>query len=124
MDKLKVGNKVEIVNYGHEMWASNLEEFQKFNNFLHKISWEFDINLLWGAGKFIQKYKDKDFIEIYPILKTEENGMIWYDRIPDLVGKQGIIWQITVTQDKLEQALEGVPSKSACYNREQLKLIE
>jgi hypothetical protein len=46
-----------------------------------------------------------------------------YDMSPELVGKEGIISEVTKTQGVYQYSISGIPGKSAWYFEEQLELI-
>jgi hypothetical protein len=46
-----------------------------------------------------------------------------FDMRPELVGKEGIVSQVSMTQDIPSYAIEGIPGKHAWYDEEQLELI-
>lgn len=47
----------------------------------------------------------------------------YYDMSPELVGKQGIIEKVSITQGIPQYSLIGIPGKTAWYDEKQLKLI-
>jgi hypothetical protein len=46
-----------------------------------------------------------------------------YDTDSGLVGKEGIVCEVSTPQDRPQYAIEGIPQKHAWYDEEQLELI-
>ena len=95
LEELKVGDRVEIVNYGSQHWA----------------------NKLAMDPVFIEGIKDS-----FPVLKENDNIII-YDISSDLVGCKGTITNVSHTQGVAQYALDldGRLRKTAWYDRGQLQ---
>ena len=86
--KFVIGDKVEIINYGHLIWSSKKSEIEIGLPVIHE-------------GKYT----------------------IWYDMNNDIVGKIGVVDDVTETQGNIQYSLKGIPQKSAWYNEDQLKIV-
>jgi len=67
--------------------------------------------------------KNSEFKPGWPIISEDEN-IIHYDSLPEIVGKEGVISKTTITQERPYYAIEGISEKHAWYNEDQLELIE
>lgn len=98
MSELKIGDKVEVVGYGHPIWV-------------HKEMWKKGFE----AG-LTRKEKPTHIL-------FEDATTYQYDMSPNLVGKKGIIIEISDSQGEPSYSISGIPQKQAWYNKDQLKLL-
>ena len=54
---------------------------------------------------------------------SENEDIVWIDMSPCLVGKEGVIEEVTLTQEAYSYALNGIKEKHSWYNENQLELI-
>lgn len=52
-----------------------------------------------------------------------EDGFHWYDILPGIVGRDGVVVDITETQGNKKYSLSGIPEKSSWYSDDQLELV-
>ena len=61
---------------------------------------------------------------VFPIIsENKEIGFKIYDMHSELVGQTGTVSKVTKIQGQFEYSLEGIPSKTAWYDEEQLERI-
>lgn len=95
MKPFQIGNKVEIVNYGHLFWINNRE------------------------------LEDRGYKKKKPYRTDKATNTSWFDNQPQLVGRIGTITGISNTQTgSWIYRLDDIPEKVAWYDHEQLKLVE
>lgn len=101
--KFKEKDKVKIIKYGHTAWV-------------HKSEWQKYLD----AG-FTFDQKPKHLLGEYP---TETDDIIyWYDTMPELVGKEGVVDEVSLVQGKYEYSLTNISGKLAWYDEGQLELV-
>ena len=57
-------------------------------------------------------------------MKLSTDEVYLYDMMPELVGKEGIVDKVSVTQGIAGYALNNIPEKYAWYHEDQLILVE
>mgnify|MGYP001003825553 FL=1 len=57
-------------------------------------------------------------------MKLSTDEVYLYDIMPELVGKEGIVDKVSVTQGIVGYALNNIPEKYAWYHEDQLTLVE
>ena len=95
--KFGIGDKVKIVNYGSEYWIKRTER---------------ELYVKAGFAKNVVPNN----------LLKEVDGVFWADMSPELVGQEGLVIKVSVTQGIPKYALEG-PNKTAWYHESQLEMI-
>ena len=68
-------------------------------------------------------WESKDVKPSFKVLSVDEDGTYWCDMNPELVGKEGLVCKVSMTQGFPSYALDGI-SKYAWYNEEQLELVK
>lgn len=56
-------------------------------------------------------------------LIEEDENVRWLDTSPEVVGQEGIISLVSITQGVPKYAIGGIKGKSAWYNEEQIEMI-
>ena len=113
MNKFKVGDAVKIINYGHKTWYSSQTTYNNFQKLEQVSKKKFEQFLLWGESTIEE-----------PIYEEDDNlGAVIVDNSAFLVGKEGIISEVTNTQGLWKYSIKGIPEKAAWYNEDQLQLI-
>lgn len=73
-------------------------------------------HIMWMNTKLTDYYND-----FTPI--KEDGDIKWYDVMPELIGKEGVIEKGICKQGKHQYSLQGVKGKVAWYSNDQLELI-
>ncbi len=58
----------------------------------------------------------------YPVIAEDEN-LRYLDMSPGLVGQEGLVDKVTITQGIPQYAIDGIKDKHAWYNEEQMEMI-
>lgn len=58
----------------------------------------------------------------FPII-YEDGDLVVKDMYPEIVGKEGVVYQITLTQGKWKYGVTGIRGKSAWYDEQQLEKL-
>ena len=66
---------------------------------------------------------ESSFIETLPIYKEDDN-IDWIDANHGIVGKEGVVSNVSTTQGVPQYSIKGIPEKSSWYNEGQMELIE
>lgn len=74
-------------------------------------------HLIW----FFKNIDQPSFLSSAPVY-SENDNVKWIDISPEMIGKEAIIGEVTITQGIPKYALLGV-NKTAWYTEEQLELI-
>ncbi len=118
MNKFEIGDKVKIVNYGSLIYFSkaSYKEYSKcMNKLFQKLEWQ----LLTR-----EEYPEDNNIEgsDKPNNIISETDTYWTcDSNPELVGQEGTVVKVNLTQGHYKYSLEG-PAKQSWYNEGQLEL--
>lgn len=122
--KLKLGDKVKVVEYGHLMFRYK-KGYQDESDMFAK--WQIEANnemakMLFG-GDFEKEDSSIAKGKSEPDNIYKDCGDMWcIDMSPELVGQEGIICEVSNTQGRLQYAVDGIKGKHAWYNRGQLEL--
>jgi len=97
--KFLIGDRVRVVNYG---------------------------GLAWHSVKDWKRMFDQKSVsdETPPNLLKEQEDLYVYDINPSIVGKEGVVREVDLTQGKFKYALDGIAGKSAWYDDQQLEKID
>jgi len=124
--KFKIGDKVKVVKYGHLMFKSK-KNYQEESDFYakYRVKLENDIlRMLFGKDvpqESVEGVKGKSEPDnIY--LETED--MWWIDTSPELVGQEGVVCKVALTQGRFQYAVDEIKGKHAWYDENQLELIK
>lgn len=74
-------------------------------------------------GHLIWENKNFDQPKLSFPVYVEDDAMRWLDMSPHLVGQEGIIQKVTITQGQPQYAIDGIPQKHAWYDEQQLEMI-
>ena len=74
-------------------------------------------------GHLLWSKKNNEYQTGMPLFR-EDGDVNWHDASSHLIGKVGVISEVTETQGKHQYAIEGVPEKTAWYSNEQLELVQ
>ena len=96
MSKFNIGDKVRVIEYGSLMWRHK-EEHNKWESSLGKSSFK---------------------------LYKEVGDILWLDTMPEIVGKKGVIDNISNIQGDDKYSIKGIMGKTAWYNENQLELVD
>ena len=55
----------------------------------------------------------------WPVIREDDN-IIWYDMISDIVGKVGVVIFVRESQGQILYSVNGIPQKTSWYKEEQL----
>lgn len=58
----------------------------------------------------------------FPVV-SEDGGIVWMDMSAELVGQEGVVNKITITQGNPEYGIDGIKGKCAWYNENQLEKL-
>jgi hypothetical protein len=121
----KIGDKVEVIKYGHLMFI-NKKHYLETQKSLYEIGnkktelelkWIFGQNTTYTPPPFTAKNKPDNII-------SETDTLWWVDMQPELVGKKGIISNISNRQGYSIYSIKGIKGKNSWYDEEQLKRIK
>lgn len=74
-------------------------------------------------GHLILESKNVDHPKLsFPLIEEDEN-MRWLDMSPDLVGQEGLVSEVSITQGIPNYAIDGIKGKHAWYDEEQMEMI-
>jgi hypothetical protein len=74
----------------------------------------------WGA----LYWANVDQLETgFPVIRRSAT-VIWYDMLPEIVGKIGTIKEVSMTLVQPKYSLDGIPGKVAWYDEAQLEKTE
>lgn len=122
--KLKVGDKVKVVEYGHLMFRYK-KGYQEESDYFAKAQAEFNNSMskvLFGEHAI---FEDVESVKGKPEpdnIYKDCGDMWWIDMSPGLVGQEGVICKVTNTQGRLKYAVDGISGKYAWYDDKQLEL--
>lgn len=123
--KLKAGDKVKIVEYGHLMFRYK-KGYQEESDMFARIQIEYDnrmAEMLYGEGGFVPKDSSNAKGKSEPDNIYKDCGdMWWIDINPSIVGQEGVICKVINTQGRLQYAVDGIKGKYAWYDEKQLEL--
>lgn len=77
-------------------------------------------------GHLIWQSKDSQQLDLnlkFPIIYEDDEDK-YLDMTSSIVGKEGVITKISMTQGMPQYSIEGIPEKVAWYDEQQLELIE
>jgi len=120
MTKFKVGDRVRIINYGHEMYYGK-QGYQAMHEWLTDEPMPSLVEVLLGIEP-----KKPEPLAAHPVYKpkhiiSETDTMYIADMSPELVGQVGIVTEAHTTQGIDNYSLKG-PAKTAWYHNPQLEL--
>lgn len=125
--KLKVGDKVKVVEYGHLMFRYK-KGYQAESDMFARMQIESDnrmAEMLFGEGGFVPKDSSNAKGKPEPDNIYKDCGdMWWIDMSPELVGQEGVVSQVTISQGRLQYAVDGISGKHAWYDDKQLELVK
>lgn len=74
-----------------------------------------------GAGGIV--FTDTPMVSTSFVYLGYENGFHWYDILPKIIGKEGVVTNVIESQGRLMYSLSGIPEKVSWYSEFQLELV-
>tara|TARA_R110000822_G_scaffold67329_1_gene164009 strand:+ start:2191 stop:2778 length:588 start_codon:yes stop_codon:yes gene_type:complete len=124
--KLKVGDKVRVVEYGHLMFRYK-KCYQEESDMFAKL--QIDANNKMAEMLFGSDYLKEDSSNAKGNPEPDNiykdcGDMWWIDINHSIVGQEGVVCEVTNTQGRLQYAVDGIKGKHAWYDEKQLELVK
>jgi len=66
---------------------------------------------------------ESSFIETLPV-SVIYGDLVWFDVNHGIVGKEGVVSDVSITQGVPQYSIKGIPEKNSWYSEGQMELIE